>query len=94
MWNNVGIFRDEHSLLTASEDLELLKQEFPRSYKCTSREEYEFRNMLTVSQLIVSSALMRKESRGAHYRTDYPNTNENCVHSIITKGYKVPDYVK
>ena len=36
----------------------------------------------------------RKESRGAHYRTDFPQTNDECVHSIITKEDKVPDYVK
>ena len=94
MWDNVGIFRDEHSLLKAGSELKQLKAEFPRTIKCTSREEYEFRNMLITSELIINSALMRKESRGAHYRTDYPQTNENCVHSIIAKGYKVPEYVK
>ena len=94
MWNDAGIFRDEHSLLKAITELDMLKSEFPRSEKCANREEYEFRNMLTVAKLIVNSALMRKESRGAHCRTDFPDTNEECVHSIITKDYKVPDYVK
>lgn len=94
MWDYVGIFRDEKSLKTAQERLEELRKEFPRSYKCINREEYEFRNMLQVSELIATSALMRKESRGAHYRTDFPQTNEECVHSIITKEDKVPDYVK
>ena len=94
MWDYVGIFRDEKSLKTAQEKLEELRKEFPRSYKCINREEYEFRNMLQVSELIATSALMRKESRGAHYRTDFPQTNEECVHSIITKEDKVPDYVK
>lgn len=94
MWDYVGIFRDENSLKTAQEKLEKLRKEFPRSYKCINREEYEFRNMLQVSELIATSALMRKESRGAHYRTDFPQTNEECVHSIITKEDKVPDYVK
>ena len=94
MWDYVGIFRDENSLKTAQEKLEELRKEFPRSYKCINREEYEFRNMLQVSELIATSALMRKESRGAHYRTDFPQTNEECVHSIITKEDKVPDYVK
>ena len=94
MWNDAGIFRDEHSLLKAITELDVLKSEFPRSEKCANRDEYEFRNMLTVAKLIVNSALMRKESRGAHCRTDFPDTNEECVHSIITKDYKVPDYVK
>ena len=94
MWNYVGIFRDENSLATALKKLNDLKSKFPRTSKCISREEYEFRDMLIVASLIANSALTRKESRGAHYRTDYTQTNEECVHSIITKEDKVPDYVK
>lgn len=94
MWNYVGIFRDENSLATALKELNDLKSKFPRTSKCISREEYEFRDMLIVANLIANSALTRKESRGAHYRTDYTQTNEECVHSIITKEDKVPDYVK
>lgn len=94
MWNYVGIFRDENSLVTALKKLNDLKSKFPRTSKCISREEYEFRDMLIVASLIANSALTRKESRGAHYRTDYTQTNEECVHSIITKEDKVPDYVK
>lgn len=94
MWNYVGIFRDENSLATALKKLNDLKSKFPRTSKCISREEYEFRDMLIVANLIANSALTRKESRGAHYRTDYTQTNEECVHSIITKEDKVPDYVK
>ena len=94
MWNYVGIFRDENSLATALKKLNDLKSKFPRTSTCISREEYEFRDMLIVASLIANSALTRKESRGAHYRTDYTQTNEECVHSIITKEDKVPDYVK
>ena len=85
MWDYVGILRDEHSLLTAIEKLDELKTEFPRDFKCLSRDEYEFKNMLAVSNLIVNSALRRKESRGAHYRLDYLNTDEECIHSCLTK---------
>lgn len=94
MWDYVGIFRDEQSLTTAIKKLDDLKSEFPRTSKCISKEEYEFRDMLIVASLIARSALTRKESRGAHYRKDFPQTNEKCVHSIITKEDKVPDYVK
>ena len=85
MWDYVGILRNERSLITAIEKLKELKEMFPRSSKCLNKEEYELRNMLTVANLIAHSALMRKESRGAHYRTDYPYTMENSEHSLITK---------
>lgn len=85
MWNNVGILRDERSLISAIEQLDKLSEKFLRTSKCISKSEYEFRNMLTVAKLIATSALNRKESRGAHYRLDYLNTNENSVHSCITK---------
>lgn len=94
MWNYAGIFRDEKSLLTAVSKINKLKSEFPRNYKCLSRDEYEFKNMLLVSLLIANSALMRKESRGAHCRTDYPDTKEECIHSCMTKKEGVPDFVK
>lgn len=84
MWNCVGIYRDEKSLKEAIEKIESLKKEFNRARKCLSGDEYELQNMLTVSAIIAKSALYRKESRGAHYRRDYPQTNEECFHSCIT----------
>lgn len=88
MWDYVGILRDEHSLMTAIEKINELHKEFPREYKCLSRDEYEFKNMLTTAMLIVKSALRRKESRGAHYRLDYLNTDEECIHSCMTKKWE------
>lgn len=85
MWNFVGILRDEKSLKEAIEQITRLKYEFPRGSKCLNREEYEFRNMLMVSLLIASCALSRKESRGAHYRLDYTDTMNECIHSFISK---------
>lgn len=94
MWNDVGIFRSEKTLSDAIEQIRKLKLQFPRSYKCLSREEYEFKNMLTVSMLIAYCALERKESRGAHYRIDFPNIHDEAVHSFITREEGVPDFVK
>jgi len=85
MWDYVGILRDEKSLEQANELIYRMKADFPRDAKCLNREEYEFRNMLTTAHLIAHCALLRKESRGAHFRTDYPNTNEECIHSFIVK---------
>lgn len=72
MWSNVGIIRNKSKLLCAKEELDKISNEFGYSYKCPSRLDYELRNMITVAKLIVQFALNRKESRGAHYREDYP----------------------
>jgi L-aspartate oxidase len=40
------------------------------------RSEFELQNMLILSRLIIDSALLRQESRGAHYRSDYPNRDD------------------
>lgn len=94
MWNYCGILRDERSLITALEKLDELKSKFPRTRKCQTKAEYEFKNMLTVARMIVVSALGRKESRGAHYRLDYLKTSEECTHSHITKKEGEPEFVK
>lgn len=85
MWNNVGIYRNEKSLNDAINGLNELEKEFPKQNKYLSKEEYEFKNMLISARLIVKSAIRRKESRGAHYRTDYLETNEVCEHSILSR---------
>ena len=85
MWDGVGIIRSEASLKEAQSRLNDLKSQFLRNEKCLSVQEYEFKNMLTVAQLIITSALQRKESRGAHYREDYPMTKEIAEHNCIIK---------
>ena len=95
MWNNVGIIRSEESLENALKELNILKSNFKRTRKCLNKDEYEFRNMLTVSELIIKSALERKESRGAHTRSDYKNTSEVAEHTNILKVQnKELEYVK
>ncbi len=89
MWNNVGIIRNETNLRAAASELEYMTSEFGYTYKCPDRAHYEMRNMLTVAQLIVEFALNRKESRGAHYREDYPQreihgkSHEKTIQTIM-----------
>ncbi len=85
MWQNVGIFRNEKSLNQALNDIEQIEREFNKSDYCDNIEEYELRNMLITSKLIVKSALKRKESRGAHYRTDFLQSDKIPKHSEIAK---------
>lgn len=84
MWNNVGILRDEVSLKAANEKLKNIKSKMPNTVKCFNKSEYEFKNMVTAAQLVIDSALNRRESRGAHYRTDYTMSNAIAEHSCIT----------
>ncbi|NLJ71965.1 MAG: L-aspartate oxidase [Syntrophomonadaceae bacterium] len=74
MWDNVGIIRQEAGLKIANFTIE-------RLYKGLANAEseidyYEVNNMLTVAKVIVQAALWRKESRGGHYRSDYPERDD------------------
>lgn len=69
-----------------------LKNRFGRKTRCLNRDEYEFRNMLTVSQMIIKLALRRQESRGAHYRVDYQFTYDKGLHNCIVRGQGEPSF--
>ncbi|MBI2336678.1 MAG: L-aspartate oxidase [Deltaproteobacteria bacterium] len=78
MWNYVGIVRSQNRLLLAKQRLQALRHEIEEyywKYKITP-DFLELRNLSLVVQLIVECALRRKESRGLHYITDYPNQIE------------------
>ena len=85
MWDKAGIIRNEEGLLQAYEEILELDNKFKRNRKCLNKSEYEYRNMLTAAKLVVSSALNRKESRGAHSRSDYRDKLEISKHSTIIK---------
>lgn len=86
MWEGAGIIRNSDTLSNALIEIDALKAEFHRTDICISKEEYEFKNMLLVAEMIVTSALRRKESRGAHFRTDYPEIDDEGVHNCLTKS--------
>jgi aspartate oxidase len=86
MWEKAGIVRTEQDLKQALKVINELKLEFNQPYKCRNLKEYEFRNLLTVSELIVRSALSRKESRGGHFREDYPETSDQANNSYLITG--------
>jgi L-aspartate oxidase len=73
MWKDVGIVRTGNGLKQAISCLEEIGQQIS---KPRSRREYEARNLQIAGLLVARSALAREESRGAHYRTDYPDHND------------------
>lgn len=74
MWEYVGIIRDEEGLKTAAGAINRLGRELGRGQ--SELEYYQSINMLTVARVMVQAALWRKESRGAHFRRDYPDRDD------------------
>jgi len=86
MWNYVGIVRTNKRLSRAMHRINMLRdevQEFYRNFRI-SNNLIELRNLLQVAQLIVESAIARKESRGLHFSRDYPNKNVEKKITILT----------
>lgn len=85
MWDYVGIVRTDKRLQRALHRVELLKQETQEYYSNyrVSANLIELRNLLLVSELIIRSALARKESRGLHYTLDYPMLNDERVDTVL-----------
>lgn len=84
MSDYVGIVRNDVRLQRAMRRLDLLWEETEELYRNTSvsPQLLELRNMITVGYLIVKAATFRKESRGLHFNTDYPNKNE-IVQNVV-----------
>jgi succinate dehydrogenase / fumarate reductase flavoprotein subunit len=101
MTSQVGIFRKESALLASKEKIRELKN---RSLKIGFIQKalafnnefiqyWELEGMLQVAEAIVEGALAREESRGSHFRMDYPNRNDE--HWLRhTLAYKTPEGVK
>jgi L-aspartate oxidase len=75
MWQHVGIVRNAQGLSTALSALNELFRKF--GHPDAEREAIELANMINTGWLVTRAALERTESRGAHYRTDFPDTLEN-----------------
>jgi L-aspartate oxidase len=79
MWDHVGVERTGSELLLALTAIDRMLRE---------RERYpaELRNMLTVARLVARAALERQESRGAHLRTDFPDTDPRWRRHVVFAG--------
>jgi succinate dehydrogenase/fumarate reductase flavoprotein subunit len=95
LFENLGLFRDENKMNKLLNELYEIRNLIPkmgisdksRVFNKNLVEYIEFKNILDISIITTISAIQRKESRGGHYRTDYPKINENfdkC--SIVIKS--------
>jgi L-aspartate oxidase len=90
-WEDLGIVRSRQSISAALEKLSAANERAV-SAEGAGRAEYELRNMAAVADLIGRCALERRESRGGHYRSDFPEKSpEFQRHSVISKngGYRL-----
>ncbi|MCD6310459.1 MAG: L-aspartate oxidase [Candidatus Eremiobacteraeota bacterium] len=95
MWEKAGIARDESGLLEAQEEMKKLKRKLEKAEKKPVPGiipvYYSIRNSIILCDIILKAALLRRESRGAHYRRDYPEPlgPEGC-HLEFSKDKPLP----
>ena len=85
MWDYVGIVRTSKRLERAQHRAQLLRKEITEyygNYKVTN-DLIELRNLTLVAELIIDSALRRKESRGLHYTLDYKSENRFAHDTVL-----------
>ena len=90
MWEKVAIVREEKTLNEALRELQEMEKELDKldvknkkQYNTELVTALEVINMVEVCILVVKSAILRRESRGAHYRSDFPESNDAWKKSII-----------
>ncbi len=88
MWVKAGLLRDRQGLEGAAEDLRDIAAAIPRT---NTRPAIELCSLHAVATLIVRSALAREESRGAHYRNDFPQRDDVTFqkHSVVSGDGRV-----
>ena len=90
MWENVGLVRTKTGLEKAIKQIKIIENDFNHQVFCKNlrdlRTVIEIKNMVQCSEMIVLSALKREETRGVHFRYDFPLTdNDKWLKNILVK---------
>jgi len=80
MWEKVGIIRSGKSLKEAARTLAAWESMLPQP---SDRPSYELNNLVLCARLVTEAALLREESRGAHFRTDFPQSSPEWQRHIV-----------
>jgi L-aspartate oxidase len=83
MWQDAGLLRDEAGLRRAQAGLAALRERIPHGL---TRRAVEACNLHTLAEVMVQAALGREESRGAHFRADFPEKASVARHSVVVRG--------
>jgi fumarate reductase (CoM/CoB) subunit A len=101
MWDKVAIIRNHVGLKYAFDHLKKLRARMNhltvpdgKGFNHYLQDALELENMLLVAELVTSSASIRKESRGSHYREDYPKTRDEWNRSIVMNKDGVTRFIE
>ena len=96
MWEKVAIIREEKTLNEALKELQEMQNDLNKldvseksQYNTELVTALEVINMVEICILIVKSAILRRESRGAHYRSDFPETKDEWKKNIVINKNKI-----
>jgi len=80
LWDKVGIIRNKESLTKAADILAAWQKSLAPSI---DRPAYELNNLVLTGRLVTEAALLREESRGAHFRSDFPQSSPQWQRHIL-----------
>ena len=90
MWRHVGIERRAENLQNAARQVEFWNR-YVLGRTFEDPAGWELQNMLTVAQLVITAALARTESRGVHFRSDFPDQDPDQATHILLSAAEVAE---
>jgi len=85
LWDKVSIIRNKEGLTQAADILAAWQNSLPQP---VDRPSYELSNLILTGRLVTEAALVREESRGVHFRTDFPQSSSQWQHHVAFTKYQ------